>query len=132
MWFQRLAISWHKLFWTQFLIGTKIKASNKTVLQTKRILDLTEKWGSQQLFWVLGQRQKWVKLPPTFFKLFINFLVDYHLLSHHLVQPCNCKVRCHNCMSRFHCWIGKDWYNLLIWHLDKYIHILHAPPVPHS
>ena len=81
MWFLRLAKSWHKLFRAQFWFGTKIKPSQKSVLQNTKILDLAEKGGSQQPNSVLGPRQKWVKFPPTFFKLFINFLVDYHLLS---------------------------------------------------
>ena len=80
MWFLRLAKSWHKLFRTQFLFGTKIKSTYKNVLRNTKILDLSVKRGSQHPIYVLGPRQKWVDLPPTFFELFINFLVVCHLL----------------------------------------------------
>ena len=80
MWFLRLAKSLHKLFRTQFLFGTKIKSTYKNVLRNTKILDLSVKRGSQRPIYVLGPRQKWVDLPPTFFKLFINFLVVCHIL----------------------------------------------------
>ena len=80
MWFLRLAKAGHKLFWTQFLFGTKIKSTYKNVLQNTKILDLSVKRGSQCPIPVLGPRQKWVDFPPTFFALFINFLVVCHLL----------------------------------------------------
>ena len=80
MWFLRLAKSRHKLFRTQFLFGTKIKSACKNILPSTKILDLSVKRGSQRTFQVSGQRQKWVDLPPTFFELFINFLVVCHLL----------------------------------------------------
>ena len=80
MWFLRLAKSLHKLFRTQFLFGTKIKSTYKNVLRNTKILDLSVKRGSQHPIYVLGPRQKWVNLPPTFFELFINFLVVWHLL----------------------------------------------------
>ena len=80
MWFLRLAKSRHKLLRTQFLFGTKIKSTYKNVLRNTKILDLSVKRGSQRPIYVLGPRQKWVDLPPTFFELFINFLVVWHLL----------------------------------------------------
>ena len=80
MWFLRLAISWHKLFQAQFWFGTKVKTSHKTILQRTWSFDLTEKRGSQQSILVFGPSQKWFKFPPTFFKVFINFLVVCHLL----------------------------------------------------
>ena len=80
MWFLRLAKSRHKLFRTQFLFGTKIKSTYKSILWNTKILDLSVKRGSQRPFQVSGPRQKWVDLPPTFFELFINFLVVCHLL----------------------------------------------------
>ena len=75
-----MAKSRHKLFWTQFLFGTKIKTSYKNILQNMKILDLSVKRGSQHPIHVLGPRQKWVDFPPTFFEVFINFLVVCHLL----------------------------------------------------
>ena len=80
MWFLRLAKSRHKLFRTQFLFGTKIKNTYKNILQNTKILDLSVKRGSQRPIPVLGPRQKWVDFPPTFFELFINFLLVCHLL----------------------------------------------------
>ena len=80
MWFLRPAESRHKLFRAQFLFGTKIKTTYQNVLPNTWILDLSVKRGSQQPIQVLGPRQKWVNFPPTFFQLFINFLVDFHLL----------------------------------------------------
>ena len=80
MWFLRLAKSRHKLFRTQFLFGTKIKNTYKNILQNTKILDLSVKRGSQRPYQVSGPRQKWVDLPPTFFELFINFLIVCHLL----------------------------------------------------
>ena len=80
MWFLRLAKSLHKLFRTQFLFSTKIKSTFKNILQNTKILDLSVKRGSQHPYQVLGPRQKWVDFPPTFFELFINFLVVCHLL----------------------------------------------------
>ena len=81
MWFLSLAKTRHKFFLAQFWFGTKIKTFLKSIPQNTKILNLTEKGRSQQPIPVLGPRQKWVKFPPTFFKLSINFLVDYHLLS---------------------------------------------------
>ena len=80
MWFLRLAKSLHKLFRTQFLFGTKIKSTYINILQNTKILDLSEKRGSQRPIPDLGPRQKWVNFPPTFFELFINFLLVCHLL----------------------------------------------------
>ena len=80
MWFLRLVKSRYELFRAQFLLGTKIKSTYKNVLQNTNILDLSEKRGSQRPIPVLGPRQKWVDFPPTFFELFINFLVVCHLL----------------------------------------------------
>ena len=80
MWFLKPAKSRHKLFRTQFLFDTKIKSTYKTVLRNTKILDLRVKQGSQRPILVLGPRQKCVDLPPTFFELFINFLVVWHLL----------------------------------------------------
>ena len=80
MWFLRLTKSLHKLFWTQFLFGTKIKSTYEIVLRNTQILDLSVKRGSQCQIQVLALRQKWVDLPPTFFERFINFLVVCHLL----------------------------------------------------
>ena len=80
MWFLRLAKSRHKLFRTQFLFGTKIKSTYENLLRNTKILDLSEKRGSQRPIPDLGPRQKWVNFPPTFFELFINFLLVCHLL----------------------------------------------------
>ena len=80
MWFLRLAKSLHKIFWTQYLFGTKIKSTYENMLQNTKNLDLSVKRGSQGPISVLGPRQKWVDFPPTFFELFINFLVVCHLL----------------------------------------------------
>ena len=80
MWFLRLAKSRHKLFRTQFLFNANIKSTYKKLLRNTKILDLSVKRGSQGPISVLGPRQKWVDFPPTFFKLFINFLVVCHLL----------------------------------------------------
>ena len=80
MWFLRLAKSLHKLFWTQFLFGTKIKSIYKSVLQNTKIMDLSVKRGSQRPTHVLCPSQKWVNFPPTFFELFVNILVVCHLL----------------------------------------------------
>ena len=75
MWFLRLAKLLHKLFWTQFLFGSKIKSTYKNALENTEILDMSVKRGSQRPIKLLGPRQKWVDLPPTFFELFINFLI---------------------------------------------------------
>ena len=80
MWFLKLAKSLHKLFWTQFLFGTKIKSIYRNMLQNTKILDLGVKRGCQPQIQDLAPRQKWVDLPPTFFELFINFLVVCYLL----------------------------------------------------
>ena len=80
MWFLRQAKSLHKLFKTQFLLGTKIKSTYSNMLQNTKILDLSAKWGSQRPIQVLAPRQKWVDFPPTFFEFFINFLLVCHLL----------------------------------------------------
>ena len=84
MWFPRLAKSLHKFFQTQFLFGTKIKSTYKNVLGNTKILDLSVKRESQRPIPVLGPRQKWVDFPPTFFELFINFLVVTFSLSDHV------------------------------------------------
>ena len=68
MWFPRLAKLQDKLFWTQFLFGTKIKSTYKKVLPNTRILDLSVKEGSQHPILVLGPTQKWFNLPPLFFE----------------------------------------------------------------
>ena len=69
-----------KHFWTQFLFCTKIKSTYKIVLQNTKFLDLSVKQGSQCQILLLAPRQKWVDFPPTFFELFINYLVVWYLL----------------------------------------------------
>ena len=75
-----MAKSRQKLSWTQFQFGAKIKTFRENVLQNTWIFNLSAKQGSRCPFPVLGPRQKWVNFPPTFFELFINFLVVCHLL----------------------------------------------------
>ena len=76
MWFLRLAKSLHKLFRSQFLFGIKIKSTYENVLQNTKILELSVKRRSQSPIYVLGPRQKWVNLPPTF----LNFLSIFWLM----------------------------------------------------
>ena len=80
MWFLRLAKLLHSHFQTRFLFGTKMKSTYENILQNTKTLDLSAKQGSQCPIQVLGLRQKWVNLPPTFFEFFINFPILWHLL----------------------------------------------------
>ena len=64
MWFLRLAKLRHKIFWTQFLFGTRIKTTYKIVLPNIRILDLCAKRRSKWPISVLGLRQKIDQIAP--------------------------------------------------------------------
>ena len=118
MWFLRPAKSRHKLFRAQFLFGTKIKTTYQNTLPNTWILDLSVKRGSQRPVSVLGPRQKRVDLPPTFFQLFINFLVDFHLL---------CRIP-KNLESRFSVSVNYHRFWLLTWSKMKNFDFFYKMP----
>ena len=72
MWFLRLAKSRHKLFRTQFLFGTKIKSTYKSILWNTKILDLSVKRGSQRPFQV-PSKAKMSRFAPNIFWTLYQF-----------------------------------------------------------
>ena len=67
-------------FGGQYLFVCIIKSTYQVDMYVTKTWDLRAKTVLRQVILYLGPRQKWVDLPPTFFELFINFLVVCHLL----------------------------------------------------
>ena len=67
---------WKPTFLGQFLFVCLIKSTYEVDVPGTKSWDLTAKTVPWQAILDLGQRQKWVDLPITFFQLFIYFLVD--------------------------------------------------------
>ena len=80
MWFPRLAKSLHKCFRTQFLFGAKIKSTYKNVLGKNKFFGPECKTRVSASKSTFGSKAKMNWFPPTFFQLFINFLVVCHFL----------------------------------------------------
>ena len=67
-------------FFEQYQFVCNIKSTYQVDMPGTKNFDVganTVPWG---VISVLGPRQKWVNVPPTFFQLFINFLIDFYLL----------------------------------------------------